>query len=131
MGSQGIVIVGAGQAAVALIAKLRGEGFDGAVTLIGDEPYLPYQRPPLSKAYLKGALGLDQLQLRPEQFYHDAGVTLRLGTRAAAIDPDSRTVRLADDEILAFGQLALLTGAAARPWPRGGASRFSNRAAAA
>lgn len=118
MSGQGIVVIGAGQASIALISRLRGEGFDGPLTLIGAERHLPYQRPPLSKAYLKGAQELGQLMLRPERFYEDLGVTVRTGTRAEAIDPARRTVRLTDGDLLGFDQLALVTGAAARSWPR-------------
>ncbi|MCB1356266.1 MAG: FAD-dependent oxidoreductase, partial [Maritimibacter sp.] len=74
-----VVVVGAGQAAASLVAKLRAKGFDGQITVIGEEPAPPYQRPPLSKAYLLGEMGLDRLFLRPEVWYDDNDVTLRLG----------------------------------------------------
>ncbi|HUJ04428.1 MAG TPA: FAD-dependent oxidoreductase, partial [Rhizomicrobium sp.] len=64
-----IVIIGAGQAGAQAIATLRAEGFDGALTLVGDEPFLPYQRPPLSKAYLAGSFDRERLFLKPEAFY--------------------------------------------------------------
>jgi 3-phenylpropionate/trans-cinnamate dioxygenase ferredoxin reductase component len=77
----GIVVIGAGQAGASLVAKLRTLGFDGPLTLIGDEPVPPYQRPPLSKKYLLGEMALERLFLRPESFYAEHGIALRLGAR--------------------------------------------------
>lgn len=111
-----IVVVGAGQAGASLVARLRSEGFDGALTLIGAEPVPPYQRPPLSKKYLLGEIGVERLYLRPESFYADHGITLRLGQPVAALDPATRTVWLGD-ETLHYDQLALTTGAQARCLP--------------
>ena len=91
-----IVIVGAGQAAAQAIASLRAEGYSGAITLVGDELYPPYQRPPLSKAYLLGKLERDRLFLKPDQFYTEAGVELRLGVQATAIDRPARRLQLSD-----------------------------------
>ena len=68
-----IVVVGAGQAGASLVARLRAKGFDGAITLLGEEPVPPYQRPPLSKAYLLGEMDMERLFLRPESFYADQG----------------------------------------------------------
>ncbi|MCI2399483.1 FAD/NAD(P)-binding oxidoreductase [Aliiroseovarius subalbicans] len=104
-----IVVIGAGQAGASLVAKLRNSGFDGQVTLIGEEPAPPYQRPPLSKAYLLGDLELERLYLRPESFYADQGITLRLKTRVDAIDPGAKTVSVGG-EALSYDQLALTTG---------------------
>ncbi|GAB4271842.1 MAG: FAD-dependent oxidoreductase [Pararhodobacter sp.] len=112
----GIVVVGAGQAGSALVAKLRASGYEGPVTLIGDEPVLPYQRPPLSKKYLLGDMELERLFLRPESFYADKGITLRLGQAVTAIDPAARTVTLGD-EVIAYDQLALTTGSEPRALP--------------
>lgn len=112
----GIVIVGAGQAGSALAARLRGLGHDGPITLIGEEPVPPYQRPPLSKAYLLGDMALERLFLRPRKFYDDHRIDLRLGARVTAIDPDAGTLALAGDSI-AFDSLALTTGAAPRRLP--------------
>ena len=70
--SESVVIVGAGQAAAQTVASLRSEGFTGAITMMGDEPHLPYQRPPLSKAYLAGDLALDRLFIKPQEFYDEA-----------------------------------------------------------
>ena len=81
-----IAVVGAGQAGASLVSKLRALGFDGRITLFGDEPDPPYQRPPLSKKYLTGEMARERLFLRPESFYADQGIELRPGVEAAAID---------------------------------------------
>ncbi len=117
-----IVVVGAGQAGAALVAKLRALGHAGPLTLVGDEPVPPYQRPPLSKAYLKGEATRERLFLRPESFYAGAGIELLTGTPAVAIDRAGRAVVLADGRRLAYDLLALTTGARPRRLPadRGG-----------
>ncbi|MCC7321492.1 MAG: FAD-dependent oxidoreductase [Rubellimicrobium sp.] len=112
-----VVVIGAGQAGAALVARLRGDGFDGAITLIGQERVPPYQRPPLSKDYLLGEMELERLFLRPAGFYADHGIDLRLATRAGAIDRAARTVTLADGEVLHYDKLALTTGAVPRRLP--------------
>ncbi len=104
-------MIGAGQAGASLVAKLRSEGFDGALTLIGAEPAPPYQRPPLSKAYLLGQMERERLFLRPESWYDEQRIELRTGIRARAIDPVSRRVLLADGQALDYDALALVTGA--------------------
>ena len=111
-----IVVVGAGQAGASLVAKLRKDGFDGELTLIGAEPVPPYQRPPLSKGYLLGEMALERLYLRPESFYAEQGVTLRLGQEVTAIDPAERTVTLGD-EVLRYDDLVLTTGSEPRRLP--------------
>ncbi|MFP4449347.1 MAG: FAD-dependent oxidoreductase, partial [Rhodosalinus sp.] len=85
-----IVVVGAGQAGASLVAKLRAEGYTGRLTLIGEEHAPPYQRPPLSKKYLMGEMALDRLYLRPESFYADNGIDLRLDETVVAIDRKDR-----------------------------------------
>ncbi|MEI4471668.1 NAD(P)/FAD-dependent oxidoreductase [Frigidibacter sp. MR17.24] len=119
---QSIVILGAGQAAAAAAAKLRALGHDGPLTLVGDEPVAPYQRPPLSKGYLLGEMPLDRLTLRAPAFWDDNGVTLRLGRAATAIDRGAKALRIGD-EALPYDQLLVATGARARtlPAPIGGA----------
>ena len=112
----GIVVIGAGQAGSSLVVKLRALGYDGDVTLIGDEPVPPYQRPPLSKAYLLGKMGVERLFLRPEAYYSDHKITLRMGTPVTRIDAATKTVFLGD-EALAYDQLALTTGAEPRQLP--------------
>jgi 3-phenylpropionate/trans-cinnamate dioxygenase ferredoxin reductase component len=116
MENAGIVIIGAGQAAASLAARLRSKGHAGAITIIGAEPLAPYQRPPLSKAYLLGEMPLDRLMLRGDEFWADQKITLRLGQRVTAIDPAAKTLT-AGDEVLGYEQLALTTGATPRRLP--------------
>ncbi len=113
---QSVVVVGAGQAGASLVAKLRNLGYDGKITLIGAEPVPPYQRPPLSKAYLLGEMALERLFLRPESFYADQKVTLRLGAPVGSIDRIAQTVML-DDETLPYDALVLTTGSHPRRLP--------------
>jgi len=113
---QKIVVVGAGQAGASLVAKLRSLGFEGEVTLIGAEPVLPYQRPPLSKAYLLGDMALERLYLRPESFYADNNITLRLGAEVTGIDRAAKSVQLAEGAI-DYDALVLTTGSAPRHLP--------------
>ncbi len=112
--SEKIVIIGAGQAGAQAAASLRQEGFAGRITLVGEEPVLPYQRPPLSKAYLEGAFEKSRLFLKPPEFYEKAGVELKVGARAAAIDRAGKLVALASGEELAYDGLLIATGAAPR-----------------
>lgn len=112
----GIIIVGAGQAAASLAVKLRALGHGGDLTLIGDEPVAPYQRPPLSKGYLLREMPLDRLALRPAAFWADQGVTLHLGTPVTALDPAAKTVTFGA-QTLPYDQLALTTGARPRRLP--------------
>ena len=81
-----VLVVGAGQAGSAVVAKLRGLGFDGTITLVGEEPAPPYQRPPLSKAYLLGTMEEERLWLRSNAFYAEKNITLKLGGKVTAID---------------------------------------------
>lgn len=112
-----IGIIGGGQAAASLATKLREEGFEGAITLIGEEPALPYQRPPLSKKYLLGEWPQERLFLRPESYYSEHDITLRIGERATALDAAARTIALESGETLAFDKIALVTGARPRRLP--------------
>lgn len=111
-----IVVVGAGQAGSSLVEKLRNSGFEGKVTLIGAEPHPPYQRPPLSKKYLLGDMPLDRLYLRPETFYREQNITLRLGLPITKIDPNGRSILL-DNEVVSYDHLALTTGSVPRSLP--------------
>src|SRR5690625_4243314 len=113
-----IIVVGGGQAGAALVAKLRGLGHKGRLTLIGAEPTLPYQRPPLSKKYLLGEMALERLFLRPESFYAENEIEVRIGTKVTAIDRDSRILRIGDEE-LPWDKLALTTGSKPRHLPEG------------
>lgn len=111
-----VVVIGAGQAGSSLVAKLRSAGFDGQITLIGEETVPPYQRPPLSKAYLLGEMEKERLFLRPESYYADNAITLKLGQPVTAIDPAEKTVTVGD-ETLGYDQLALTTGSIPRRLP--------------
>ncbi|HWA44247.1 MAG TPA: FAD-dependent oxidoreductase [Hypericibacter adhaerens] len=117
-----IIVVGAGQAGVALAAKLRALGYDGPLLLIGQEPVLPYQRPPLSKKYILGELALDRLLIRPPGWYEEQKIECRLSTRVAHLDPAAKTVSLDDGTDLRYSKLALATGASplVLPAPIGG-----------
>lgn len=111
-----IIVIGGGQAGASCVAKLRAEGFEGQVTLIGDEPVPPYQRPPLSKAYLLGEMALERLFLRPEAWYGENAIDLRLGASVEAIDAGSKTVSVGG-EVLAYDALVLATGSTPRRLP--------------
>ncbi|MGC1427080.1 MAG: FAD/NAD(P)-binding oxidoreductase [Albidovulum sp.] len=119
-----IVIIGAGQAGASLAAKLRALGHKGAITMVGAEPVPPYQRPPLSKGYLLGDMGLDRLYLRAPAFWADQNITLRLNATVTAIDRAAKTIRIGD-EVIPYDQLALTTGSQPRTLPTaiGGALR--------
>jgi 3-phenylpropionate/trans-cinnamate dioxygenase ferredoxin reductase component len=105
-----VVIVGAGHAGFQVAFSLRQLGFKERVCLINDEAHLPYQRPPLSKAYLKGTGGPDSLMFRPEKFFHDQTIEL-IGDRAVAIDRAAQKLKLASGASLDYGHLVLATGA--------------------
>lgn len=111
-----VVVVGAGQAGSSCVAKLRNGGFEGKITLMGAEPVPPYQRPPLSKAYLLGEMALERLFLRPEAFYSDNQIALRMDTQVEAIDPAAQTIT-AGGEMIAYDDLVLTTGSIPRRLP--------------
>lgn len=108
--SETVIIVGAGQAAGQACVSLRQEGFPGRIVLIGAEPQLPYQRPPLSKGFLAGTLAAERLLLRPADFYERTGVETMLGIAVTALDAEKRVLQLDDDRELAFDRLLLATG---------------------
>lgn len=112
--SESIVIIGAGQAGCQAIESLRKEGFTGPITMVGDEAYPPYQRPPLSKAYLLGAFERPRLFLKADSYYADAGCELILNTTAKAIHRAERIVELHDGRKLPYDKLLLATGARVR-----------------
>ncbi len=111
-----IVVIGAGQAGASCVAKLRSEGFTGAITLIGEEHAPPYQRPPLSKAYLLGEMALERLYLRPESYYAENGIDLMLDTTVQAIDRADRKV-IASGHAISYDALVLTTGSVPRRLP--------------
>ncbi|WP_448042220.1 NAD(P)/FAD-dependent oxidoreductase [Bradyrhizobium liaoningense] len=105
-----VIIVGAGHGGYQVAASLRQAGFSERICLVNDEAHLPYQRPPLSKAYIKGSAGPESLMFRPEKFYQDQKIELIAG-RAVSIDRAGHKVHLASGETLAYGHLVLATGA--------------------
>lgn len=111
-----VVIIGAGQAGAACAAKLRALKLDGDITMIGDEPSPPYQRPPLSKAYLLGDIEQERLWLRSTEFWAEHRIDLRLGQPISAIDTSARQLQLGDER-LSYDELVLATGSAPRHLP--------------
>jgi 3-phenylpropionate/trans-cinnamate dioxygenase ferredoxin reductase subunit len=112
-----VIIAGAGHAAGQAAATLRQKKFDGEIVMFGEESYFPYQRPPLSKKFLAGELPAERLYFRPENFYTEAKIDVRLRTRVAAIDRPNRSVALSTGERLAYDKLILATGAVVRRLP--------------
>lgn len=115
-----VVIVGAGQAGFQVASSLRQEGYEGSITLVGDEPGLPYQRPPLSKAYLLGKINETNLLFRPAEFFATQRIDL-LHDQATAIDRQNCRVLLASGKAIGYDHLVLATGAHNRPLPVPGA----------
>lgn len=115
--SEKFIIVGAGHCGGQLAARLRAEGFEGSVVVIGDEPHVPYQRPPLSKQYVAGEVELDRVHLRPAEFYESANVELLLSTRVTAIDRAECSVEQENGARLGYDKLVLATGARPRELP--------------
>lgn len=115
--SEGVVVIGAGQAAAQLAASLRQGGFKEPIRTLGDEPYLPYQRPPLSKKFLPDPKNPDSLLLRPPAFWQDQGVTIETGRRVGAIDRANRRIVTTSGDEIAYGKLVLATGTSARHLP--------------
>ncbi len=108
--SQRIVVVGAGHAGGTVVEQLRQAGFAGEIILFGNEPIAPYQRPPLSKEYLSGDVDVETLKLRPDAYYSDKGIALRLGVQVESIDREKKLVRLNDGEEASYDILILATG---------------------
>lgn len=119
-----VVILGAGHAGGSAVAFLRQFGFAGPITLIGDEPHAPYQRPPLSKAWLKGEADANSLMLKPASFYVEQNIDLRLSVQATAIDRAAKTVTLSDGNRIDYDVLIIATGARARRLPIPGADLY-------
>ena len=116
-----VVIVGGGQAGAQVAVSLRQGGFDGRVVLLGDEPVLPYQRPPLSKAYLAGELARERLFVKPAAFYEKVNIEHKLGETVCAIDSSEQMVSLDSGQTLHYDHLVLATGGRVRPLPCSGA----------
>ena len=117
----GAVIIGTGQAGFQTAASLRAEGYQESITLIGEEPHIPYQRPPLSKGFPLGTQDLESIELRPKNFYADHQINLIAGERATALDRTSRQVTLASGSRVPYDELVLATGARNRLLPVQGA----------
>ena len=115
MADENLVVIGAGQAGSELAVAARQQGWSGRITLLGEEPSPPYQRPPLSKKWLAGLTDDECLLLRPVADYAASDIALRTGVRALAIDRDQRRVQLADGSGLDYDRLALCTGGQPRP----------------
>lgn len=111
-----VVVVGAGQAGASCVARLRAKGYEGRIILIGDEPVAPYQRPPLSKAYLLGEMEMERLLLRSPEFYADNNIELRLGQPVTTLDPVEKTVTVGAEKIV-YDDLVLATGSIPRRLP--------------
>ncbi len=112
-----VVIVGTGQAGFQVAASLRDGGLAGPIVMVGDEGGLPYQRPPLSKAYLDGKADEETLSLRPASFFAEHGIELRAGETVTAIDREARAVALGSGDRIGYRHLVLATGAHNRPLP--------------
>jgi 3-phenylpropionate/trans-cinnamate dioxygenase ferredoxin reductase component len=109
-GEPGVVIVGANLTGGAAATTLSSEGFEGRIVLIGEEPLPPYERPPLSKDYLRGESKAEDTLLRPVSWYAENGVELRVGARAVGLDPGAGTVELQDGEPVPYGKVLIATG---------------------
>ncbi|MFY9529238.1 MAG: FAD-dependent oxidoreductase [Candidatus Acidiferrales bacterium] len=107
----GTVIIGAGQAGFQVAASLRAEGYQEPVTLIGDEPHIPYQRPPLSKAFLMGKEDVESIELRPRAFFRDHSIDLLTGETVVAIERPEQRVKLASGGCIPYQKLVLAVGA--------------------
>ena len=110
------IVIGAGQAGAEVISKLRDQGHEDRLVLIGQENYLPYQRPPLSKKYMAGEMTLERLFLRPKEFYTEKNIELHIGKSALRIDPDQKIVEFNDGN-LDYDHLVLATGSRPRDLP--------------
>lgn len=119
--SGGLVVLGASYAGVQIAVSARENGYGEPIAIIGDEPELPYQRPPLSKGYLTGKVDDSLLPLRSPGFYEEQRIALRLGAAAVAVDRRGRAVVLADGARHRFDRLAFATGSRARTLPLPGA----------
>ncbi|WP_297803598.1 FAD-dependent oxidoreductase, partial [uncultured Brevundimonas sp.] len=112
-----VVIIGAGHAGGSVAGFLKQYGFDGQIILAGTEAVAPYQRPPLSKAWLKSEADEASLQLRAEGYYAENGIDLRLGVSATKIDTAARTVTFDDGAVETYDHLVIATGSRARKLP--------------
>ena len=119
------IVIGAGQAGAEVAARLRDEGYEGRIILVGQENYMPYQRPPLSKKYMAGEIALERLFLRPEEFYHKENIELHIGKTALKIDPKEQKVEF-NNSYLNYDNLVLATGSKPREFPPYAGSEIKN-----
>ncbi len=112
--SDGVIIVGAGHAAGQAVASLRSEGYEGPITVIGDEPYVPYQRPPLSKKFLAGEIDIDRVYFKPPDFYEKSNAEMVLGRKVVEIERPKKLVHLDDGTTRTYDKLILATGSRVR-----------------
>lgn len=117
-----VVIVGAGHGGAQATIMLRQQKFEGTIAMIGEEPEIPYERPPLSKEYFGGEKPFERILIRPAKFWEEREVTMLLGRRVAAIDPEAHSVTTADGETIRYGKLIWATGGAPRMLPIPGGS---------
>ena len=116
-----IIVIGAGHAAGAFADAVRKQGYEGEVTLIGEEAHSPYQRPPLSKAYLAGDMDAQRLSLRPDSFYEKKNINMMLSTKVSSIDVSAKSISTADGKTVSYNKLVIATGTRVRKLPVPGA----------
>tara|TARA_R110001592_G_scaffold260403_1_gene524922 strand:- start:16381 stop:17604 length:1224 start_codon:yes stop_codon:yes gene_type:complete len=121
--SEHCIIIGASHAAAQLATSLRQEKWEGKISIVGDEPYLPYHRPPLSKAFFVGEKTEEELLIRAANFYEKNNIDLLLGCRVSRIDRDAKKIILHDDAEISYTKLAITTGARVRKIPFTGSER--------
>jgi len=112
-----VVIIGGGQAALSCAARLREAGHEGEIAIVGDEPWLPYQRPPLSKAFLLGKTTIDRLSFRPPEFFGKSRISVHTGKRVTRIDRARLEIETSDGQKFSYGKLVMATGSRARTLP--------------
>jgi 3-phenylpropionate/trans-cinnamate dioxygenase ferredoxin reductase subunit len=123
------VIIGAGIAGVSAASAMRSAGYDGEIVLLGDEPELPYRRPPVSKEIIRAEKTADEIRIKKPEWYDTQSISLRTGVTVESIDAAGHTVRLVDGEELAYDQLLIATGGRARsPWTASGIRTLRNLA---
>lgn len=112
-----VVIVGGGHGGAQAAVVLRTQKYEGTIAIIGDEPELPYERPPLSKEYFAGEKEFERILLRPEKYWNERGITMMLGQKVVAVDADAHQVTLADGTSVGYGKLIWATGGSPRALP--------------
>ncbi|WP_033075431.1 NAD(P)/FAD-dependent oxidoreductase [Sphingopyxis sp. MWB1] len=116
-----VVIVGGGHGGAQVAVMLRTQKFEGSIAIIGEEPELPYERPPLSKEYFAGEKSFERIQIRPAKYWEERSVTMLLGRRVVGVDPAAHQVTTADGTVIGYGKLVWATGGTPRMLPVPGA----------